>query len=170
MPPVVEFEDRRLRKSHKAIAEFMCEHPLASLGEIAVWAGYSYSYTSIIINSDAFRAYLTSLEDDVRKDVLLPHLRDRLQGAANLAVERLAEKLAVEQSTQVLTDSTEVLLRALGYGAPKTTVTVNTQANTFVTDKETLARGRALLTARLPRPPEDETMRLECQTSDPKSD
>jgi hypothetical protein len=167
MPAVVDFDDRRLRKSHKAIAEYLCEHPLATLGELAAWSGYSYSYCSIIINSDAFKTYLAGLEADVRSEVLLPHLRDKLNGAAAVAVERLAEKLAVEQDTQVLTDSTEVLLRALGYGAPKTTVTVNAQQNNYVADKETLAKGRALLTQRAVVSPPALLEDKVCPTSDP---
>jgi len=149
-----------LRRSHKEIAQFLLLNPFASLSELSEYSGYTYTYCSIIINSDAFRAHLKELEERVTEEVLIPHLRERIGGAAAIALDRLSERLQTEKSVEVISDAAEILLRSLGYGSKGPSVVVNTTQQTVnVTDRETLAKGRALL-ARMSRgpaagPPED---------------
>lgn len=149
MSNVFDMKGRVLRKSHREMAQWMCENPLADLAELAAWSGYSYAYCSTIVNSDAFKAFLTNLEQEWKDKVVFPALKDRLVGAATIALDRLGERLAVERSTQVIADSAEVLLKSLGYGVPKSPVVNVTNNSVMVADKEVLARGRALLQQRL---------------------
>lgn len=145
MSNVFDINGRQLRKTHREMALWMCENPLAGLEEIAAWSGYTYAYCSTIINSDAFQSFLRNLEEELRDKVIFPAIRDRLLGATAIALDRLGERLAVERSAAVLTDSAEVLLKSLGYGSPKTPTVAITNNSVVVADKEILARGRALL-------------------------
>jgi hypothetical protein len=125
----------------------MVMNPTASLSEIAAFGGYTYTYTSILTNSDGFQSLLGKLNDEVKTEVILPALRDRIVGIATIGLSRLGDKLAVEQDTAVLSDATEMLLAAAGFGPKNSGTTVNVQQNTTIVDQGILERGRMLLKA-----------------------
>jgi hypothetical protein len=123
----------------------MIANPTASQGQIAVEFGYTQSWLSIIINSDAFQTQLRKRQDEAFDGTVLATLRDKITGTAHFAIEKLATRLETENDTRVIKDSAEMLLKSLGYGNPKP-ATPHVQNNVIVlADKETLATSRRLL-------------------------
>lgn len=107
-------EIQRVRYTHEAIAEFLVTNPTVSQGEIAKVFGYSESWLSQVINSDAFQAYYRKLADE--RGALATHtVAAKIAGFASLALDKAMEKLETGSSERFITDSTEQALRALGY-------------------------------------------------------
>lgn len=107
-------EIQKVRYTHEAIAEFLIANPTASQGECADFFGYTESWMSTIIHSDAFQAYYRKLADE-RGAIAVHTIGNKITGVAALALDKTFEKLQVGASERFLTDTTEVALRALGY-------------------------------------------------------
>lgn len=116
-------EIQRVRYTHEAIAEFLVTNPTVSQGEIAKVFGYSESWLSQVINSDAFQAYYRKLAEE-RGAIATHTVAAKIAGFASLALDKAMEKLETGSSERFITDSTEQALRALGYlggnGGPPT--------------------------------------------------
>lgn len=54
----------KLNFSHVAIARWLLENPNKNLGECATHFGYTRSWLSIIVNSDAFQAHYRDLQSE----------------------------------------------------------------------------------------------------------
>lgn len=133
---------------HDAILDYLLVHPAEKLGDVATYFGMSQSWLSIIIHSDAFQVKLAEKSDECFHSSILP-LREQLMGIAQVGVEKLGQVLenaSVVSDKQFIADTTDSLLKNLGY-SPKS---VNPQPNTgnttnnnlFVVDKITLASAR----------------------------
>jgi hypothetical protein len=135
-----------VRHTHEAILQYMLANPTAPQGLVAAHFGYTQSWISIIVNSDAFQAKLRERQDEMFSEGVVATLKDKIIGTAHLAVEKLAEKLETEKDARVIKDSAEMLLKSLGYGNPKPSAPHVQQNNVFVlADKESLANSRRLL-------------------------
>ena len=108
-------ELQKLRYTHEAIADALCANPMAPQGEIARLFGYSDAWLSTIIHSDAFQVYYRKLAEE--RGVAAVHtFMDKLQGLGALAIDRTAALIAQGQASErLLTDTTELTLKALGY-------------------------------------------------------
>lgn len=161
---------KKLNFSHEAIIQWLLENPgKLDGGKMAACAehfGYTRSWLSIIVHSDAFQAKWREMQNEADA-LIIADIPAKLRGVASVAVEALAEQveLAAMDKTPAPRDfllkSSEMLLKSLGYGAGSTKIAVsapggNVQVNAV--DPATLSRARERLIA--PRANEKEVPAL----------
>lgn len=105
--------------------------------------GLSALWCRMVASSDAFKARYAECKDGIIKEIGLLGLKERIAAAAEVAVERLAEKASVCDSMGELTDAAEVLLKAhygdsKSPGASPVSLTVN---NTILAARDRIMAG-----------------------------
>lgn len=143
---------RKVRNMHVAIADYMIANPEASQRKIAGEFGVSESWLSIIINSDAFKEHLHAKNQEVFDTHVVP-LRTKLLGVANLAVEKLGEKVSTAVDPDFILAAADKTLHRLGYAPskgpdPAAPPQVNQQNNFYMVDKDLLAGARERIVGR----------------------
>lgn len=130
--------------THDAIANFLVANPgRGQMAKAALHFGVTRPWLSTLVHSDAFQAHLRNKQDEVFKTAIMP-LKAKIAGAADVALDRLGERLEVETDTRVLADAADKLLNRLGYG-PKPTPTagnVTGVQNNYFVDSDMLAEAR----------------------------
>jgi hypothetical protein len=130
--------------THDAIANFLVANPgKGQMAKAAMHFGVTRPWLSTLVHTDAFQAHLRNKQDEVFGQVIMP-LKDKLAGVADIALDRLADKLEVEGDTRILADTADKLLNRLGYG-PKPAggnPGVQMNQNNYYVDKDILAEAR----------------------------
>lgn len=137
--------------THEALILWLLENPHRALRDCAAFFGYSQSWLSQIIHSDAFQEQLHKRQDELAILTGL-NIRAKLRGATDIALEGLTRKLEKTEDPEFLLDATDKLLHRMGY-APASARAVGTmniqQNNTSITHNvvsaSDLAEARALL-------------------------
>jgi len=129
----------RLSHRHVAIADWLIAHPDRPLSECAAAFHVSRSWLSCIIHSDAFQEYLKARQADAFGVAI--DLRDKVAGVAEIALERLLEKLQVEEDTNTLISAADKALAKLDYGRKGPDVAI--QTNIYQASPEQLEDARA---------------------------
>ena len=83
----------KVRYTHDAIIDAILAFPAISQGELAKEFGFTQTWISIVINSDAFKNRLAERKAELTDPKLLATINERLDGLANRALDRLAERL-----------------------------------------------------------------------------
>lgn len=76
----------------------------------ATQLGVNKLFISKMVNSDTFRERYLQVRDRTLEEVGILSLKDKIAAAADVGIERIAEKLAVTESMSDLVDATEMLL------------------------------------------------------------
>jgi hypothetical protein len=103
----------KMRYSHEAMADLLVQNPWITQNQVAAHFGYTASWVSTIITSDAFQSLLASRREEVVDPVLRATLEERFRGLVHRSLQILAEKL--DRPAAVIPD--QVVLRALELGA-----------------------------------------------------
>lgn len=138
--------------SHDAIAQWLIANPDGKLGDCAIHFGYTQPWLSVIIHSDAFQARYRELLGDADA-AIISDIPAKIRGVASRALDGLADavELAVNSEQTLLhrgflLETSDKLLRDLGYGPNKAAVQINNpqvQHNTYIgVDPELLASAR----------------------------
>lgn len=141
---------KKVSFTHEALIQWMLENPSRHLRDAAEYFGYTQSWLSTIIHSDAFKQQLIKRQNQVAFQVAAD-IPSRLRGAAHVALEGLTRQLETTEDPEFLLDATDKLLRNMGYGPASSrnpggqTITNNTQNNTFLVSSDDLAEARALI-------------------------
>lgn len=110
----------RIRYSHEAMAEYILANPWVTQDQIAAHFGYSASWISTIICSDAFQALLAKRRDELIDPTLKATIEDQLKGILARSLEILRVKLdkpAESVPDQLALQAAKVAAQAAGYGA-----------------------------------------------------
>lgn len=86
-------EIKSVRWHHDAIIDMMIAEPSIHQNEIARQMGFTPSWLSIIVNSDAFKERLADRKAEIVDPKLAASVRDRLEGVANRAMDKILERL-----------------------------------------------------------------------------
>lgn len=146
----------KLNFSHEAIIRFMLENPNVTQNEVAAHFGYSVSWISIIVHSDAFRAKWKEMSGRA-DELVLADIPAKMRGVASLAIEALGDQVQIAAENpnilnrSFLLETSETLLSKLGYGAkPQAGINIPVPpggaAHVTVVDASALERARARLT------------------------
>ncbi len=119
-----------MSRRHDAIAEWLIANPEKSMAECASTFGVTRPWLSSVVHSDIFQTYYRKLRDGYVDDRIMP-MRDKLQGLAVAAIERISDKLEEINDTRLLKDIADMSLKNLGFGAPKVGAAVQINNNTF---------------------------------------
>lgn len=110
---------RGVNYSHEGMIELIIANPGISQNSIAAHFGYSPSWISTIMASDAFQAQLAKRRSEVINPILLLTAEERFRGVALRATEILEEKLKGPASSipdSLAIRAFDVASRAAGFG------------------------------------------------------
>lgn len=136
--------------THEALALWLIENPHQTNKAAALYFGYTASYISAIIHSDAFKEFYQQKFKEHHVIVGLD-IRGKLGMATDLAIEGLTRQLEKTEDKAFLLDATDKLLNRMGYAPSSQRVvgSVNidnsTKNTTVVVSRDQLAEARALL-------------------------
>lgn len=117
---------QKLSPTHEAIARWLLENPGSKRGaECAAAFNVTQSWLSTVIHSDAFQAYIRTLQDDAN-NLVIHDIPAKLRGVAALAIDGLAEAVETAMMStdkimhrEFLKDTVDTTLEHLGYGPTK---------------------------------------------------
>lgn len=133
-----------VRPTHEAILDHVLTRPHGTLSELAAVTGYSVSWLSQIMRSDCFRAAYNARRQDVECTVM-SGIGDRLNGLANLGIDKLEKMLETTEDPDLIIDSFDKIMHRAGY-APNTTK-VNPTPNLTINQQNNLTLSREDLAA-----------------------
>ena len=146
-----------LSHTHEMMLNWLVVNPDRSLRECADHFGYTQSWVSSILHSDLFQAALKQKQLDIAVRVA-QSIPEKLRRAADIGVEKLAEKLEESEDPEFILDATDKILHRMGYapqsfrnpaGSPGS---MNQQNNFFIGQAELLAAQELMAgAARLPQ-------------------
>jgi hypothetical protein len=140
---------RKLNYTHEDCIDAILANPAVTQNELAARYGYTASWISLIINSDAFQAALAKRRDEVISPELRATVEERFRALITESQRVLHEKLLQPNCPPALALGVlGTASKALGYGARDASPIVN---NTFVValppaaaTSEDWARGRVI--------------------------
>lgn len=114
---------RRCSYTHDAMVDLIVANPIISQNELAAHFGYTPSWVSQVIASDAFQARLAERTQELVDPAIRATVEEKFKGIVTRSLAILAEKL--DRPTHQIPDnlvlrSLELGSRALGYGARDT--------------------------------------------------
>lgn len=107
----------KVRYSHQAMIDMLIANPSIKQAELASAFGYTQSWISQIIGSDAFQAALGQRRAELINPVLVQSIEERLRGLAFQATEVIAEKLEATRNPELAIQALSISAKALGFGA-----------------------------------------------------
>lgn len=116
----------KARWYHDRIIDYILEAPTPpSQGELAQFMGYSDTWISIMVNSDAFKERLEERKGELTDPVIAASINERLDGLARKTLDRLIER--VDSSLPIRTaDLTAIAKLAIGDKNTRVAAPVNT--------------------------------------------
>lgn len=111
----------RVSYTHDGMIDLIIARPGISQGEIAAHFGYTPSWVSIIVNSDAFQARLAERKGELVDPLLTVSVEEKMRAVVSRSLEVLAEKLAAptcQISDTLALRAMEVGSKAMGMGQP----------------------------------------------------
>jgi hypothetical protein len=118
---------QKVNYSHDGMINLILAHRGISQNQIAAHFGYTASWVSQVMSSDAFQAKLAERAAEIEDPTLRATVEDSLKGLVSRSMEILKEKLKAEPSAipdNLALRTLELSTRALGYGARDHTVAV----------------------------------------------
>lgn len=121
----------RVRYTHDACIEQILLDPSISQGDLARMFGFSQSWMSICINSDAFQNRLEERKAEFVDPVLRASIAERLDAVAKRSLDKIMERL--DSETGYIKTAELVQIAKLGVGDKNTRVAQpQTQNNLYV--------------------------------------
>ena len=135
-----------LSNKHEMIMNWMLVNPDKSLRECADTFGISQSWLSTLIHSDIFQAQLAARHEGIRARIA-DTIPQKMRVAADIGIQKLAEKLEESEDPDFILDATDKLLHRMGYaparvGAPAPQSGSGNVQNNFYVSAGDLAQAR----------------------------
>lgn len=115
---------RRVNYTHDAMIDFLIANPTATHKDITAAFGYTQSWISRVINSDAFQARLAVRKGDIVDPTLVLTVEEKLRALTDMSLEVVMDKLALTKDANLAVKALELSTKALGYGARPQNVTM----------------------------------------------
>ena len=125
---------KKVNYSHEAMIDMILVNPMISQNELAARFGYSASWVSTVMASDAFKAQFAKRAAETVDPVMMATIKEQFEGLVLRSLEIMREKLARPASQipdNLALRSFELTTRAAGYGAriEQTNVQVNVETH-----------------------------------------
>lgn len=132
--PAKQVLKRGVNYSHDGMIDLIIANPSLSQNAIAKMMGYSASWVSTVMSSDAFQARLAARSAEIVDPTLRLTVEEHFKGMLRRSIEILNHKLSKppdEVSPQLALRTFELASRAAGYGArvehaPSVTINLET--------------------------------------------
>jgi len=136
---------KHLSHTHDMIINWMIANPERNLRHCADHFGYTQPWLSTLIHTDLFQAKLKERQNEVFS-MIASDVPTKLNALADLAVEKLSEKLSSVEDPKFVLDAFDKIMHKAGY-APASQknpggTAPQTQVNVFTVSRETLAQAR----------------------------
>jgi len=118
----------RVKYTHDAMIDLIISNPAISQNLLAAHFGYTASWISQVINSDAFQARLAERRGELVDPTLLASIEEQFKGVVARSLEVIREKLdnpAALIPNNLALRALELSARAAGYGARESTPPVS---------------------------------------------
>lgn len=115
-----DFKGSRLQKvryTHEAMIDILIAEPEIHQNELAARFGYSATWVSIVLGSDAFQAALAKRRDELTNPFLIATIEERFRGLATQSLQVIAENLEKTKSSDLALKALDISAKALGFGA-----------------------------------------------------
>lgn len=122
----------KVNYSHDGMINLILANRAISQNQLAAHFGYSASWISQVMSSDAFQARMAERAAEVEDPTLRATIEDGMKGLAARSLEILKKKLDLEPSQipdNLALRALELSSRALGMGARDSAVQVNVNVN-----------------------------------------
>lgn len=148
---MAEVQIKKVSHKHAMIMNWMVLNPDQSLRACADHFGVSQAWLSVVIHSDVFQAEFQQKLKNISARVA-ESIPEKLRAVADIALDKLAEKVAESEDPDFILDAADKALHRMGY-APASARNgygagsqVNVQQNNvFMLDAEDLARARGIM-------------------------
>jgi DNA-binding MarR family transcriptional regulator len=124
----------KIRYTHEGMCDLILENPAISQREIARYFGYTESWISTVITSDAFQALLASRRAEIVDPEIRLSLRERFTALTTQSLKILQEKLS--QPADQVPDN--LALRAVELGAKSLGIGGNAPSQVVLTSEARL--------------------------------
>ena len=119
-PQVAGGRPPRINYTHEAMADLIIANPGISQNEIAARFGYTASWVSTVMTSDAFQAFYAKRCSEVIDPALMASVEHRFKAVCDRALNIVMEKLnkpSAEIPDQLALQSLQIAAKAAGFGA-----------------------------------------------------
>ena len=107
----------KIRYSHEDMIDFIITQPGCSQGDVARRYGYTESWVSLVMSSDAWKSAMAKRREELVDPTLLITINERFAAMTQRSLERLMEKLDAPQvSDNVVLRAVELGAKAMGVG------------------------------------------------------
>lgn len=134
----------KMKVKHSAILDYMLANPTCTYAEVSAEFNVTVPWISCIVNSDIFQEQLRLRRDEMFEAGVLAPLESRMKAVAELALDRLAEKVQVAENISDLTNTADKVLGRLGYGSPGGSGTGGNQTN-FIFGPALIQRAQSMI-------------------------
>lgn len=121
-------EISKINYTHDALIDAIIANPEMTQRQFAAVFGYTESWLSVVMNSDAFQEKLAERKEEIVNPILRASIEDRLKAVAQTSLDNILKQMTLQPADmKTATKALELSTRALGYGAkaPQTAVQVN---------------------------------------------
>jgi hypothetical protein len=118
--------------THDAMIDLLIARPHVSQADVARHFGFTQSWISRVIRSDAFRERLATRKKELVDPVILESIETGFEALVSQSLEILRNKLDTDPSADLALKAAELGARAIGYGARPTLAINNVQQNFVV--------------------------------------
>lgn len=148
-------ELKHISELHNAIIEYMVLHPQARAREVAVHFEISAQYFYILTNTDLFQAQFALKREEIVGPAL-EKIQDKLVAATKIGLDSIINTLEDCADPVYVRQTTEMVLKSLGYGSKTPTITVKAAsgANVQVVSADVIAHAEQQRKAFLNSPAE----------------
>ena len=111
---------QKVTYTHEGMIDLMVSNPWISQGELAAHFGYSPSWISQVIASDAFQMKMAERRDEIIDPAIKATMEERFKAIVLQSLDILKQKLelpAHQVPNNLVLGTVEIASRALGYGA-----------------------------------------------------
>lgn len=115
---------QRVSYTHDAMCDLIIANPSISKTAIAAHFGYSQTWVSRIMGSDAFQMRLSVRKADLVDPSLVLSIEEKLRVLLHESLDVVIEKIATTKSADMAFKGIEIGAKALGYGARQQNLTV----------------------------------------------
>ena len=123
---------QKINYSHDGMINLILTNRGITQNALAQHFGYSASWISQVMSSDAFQARLAERAQEIEDPTLRQTIEDGFKGLVNRSIALLKEKLdkpVEEIEANLILRTLDISSRAAGYGAKPTVSITNTQVN-----------------------------------------
>jgi len=107
----------KLSYTHDAMIDLIIANPAASMRQIAHQFGYTETWCSRVVSSDAFQARLKERKAELVNPVLIDTLENKFEALIHQSMEVVQEQLQNSRDPELAMKAMEVAAKAKGFGA-----------------------------------------------------